>query len=497
LIEIVLGVATAVYLAGAAFLVVFTASFGVLLGIYLFTRRRSPTLPQITDDQLPSVTVQLPVYNEPQVVDRLVDACVCLDYPAGKLHIQILDDSTDHTSQLIVRKLRDLRSRGLDHITHIHRDSRDGYKAGALAYALRDVQTECVAVFDADFVPQPDFLRRTMPYFSVNPRLGLVQTRWEHLNVDHNLLTRVQALGIDAHFAIEQVARSRGKLPMSMNGSGGIWRVATIQDAGGWSSATLTEDMDLSYRAFLCGWEFVYLVDVAVPGELPPLVHAYKLQQARWATGSTQCLLQHLPTLLCARVSPLKKLMGFMHLAQYAIQPVILVLFLLTPLFLWGNLFQHLPNPGMLAAVGLIPPLVIALAQFELHDDWLRRLLYFPAYFVAAVAIVLNNSSAVLMALWPSGDREFWRTPKFYLSQDRRTLRSAAYKPQIDIITLGEIALAVYACFGLVIALERFPAFVPYLLLYAFSFSFFVIWNVYQALRFKRVYHRAGVQTGT
>jgi cellulose synthase/poly-beta-1,6-N-acetylglucosamine synthase-like glycosyltransferase len=496
LIEIVLGVAAVVYLAGAAFLVVFTASFGVLLGIYLFTRQRSPALPQISDDRLPSVTVQLPVYNEPQVVDRLIDACVCLDYPPGKLHIQILDDSTDQTSQLITRKLRDLRARGLDHITHIHRDSRDGYKAGALAYALGAVKTECVAVFDADFVPQPDFLRRTMPYFSANPGLGLVQTRWEHLNRGHNLLTRVQALSIDAHFGIEQVARSRGQLPMSMNGSGGIWRVAAIQDAGGWSSATLTEDMDLSYRAFLCGWEFTYLVDVAVPGELPPLIHAYKLQQARWATGSTQCLLRHLPALLRAPLSPLKKLMGLMHLAQYAIQPVILTLFLLTPLFVWGNLFPHLPNPGMLAIVGVIPPLVIALAQFELHDDWVRRLLYFPVYFVVAVAVVLNNSRAALLALWLPGDREFWRTPKFQLSQDRRTLHPAAYRPQIDAITLGEIALAVYACLGLVIAFERFPVLVPYLLLYAISFSSFVIWNVYQTVRFRRVYHQPGVQTG-
>jgi cellulose synthase/poly-beta-1,6-N-acetylglucosamine synthase-like glycosyltransferase len=483
-----MSVAAVLYVVGSLFLVIFVSGFGVLLAIYLFTRNANPQTPAISDDEALSVTVQLPIYNEPHVVDRLLEACVKLDYPAEKLRIQVLDDSTDYTTDRIACKIRELQNVDLCNISHIHRATREGYKAGALDNAMRFVETDCVAIFDADFVPEPDFLRRTMPHFNRDPRLGLIQTRWDHLNLDYNLLTRAQALSIDAHFAIEQVARNRGQLPMSMNGTGGIWRVSAIENAGGWSSSTLTEDLDLSYRAYMRGWRFLYLVDVAVPGELPPLVQAYKRQQARWATGSTQCLIKHTRALLASPgCSPLGKIMGTLHLAQYAIQPIILMLFLLTPLLLWGHAFNKLPNMTLLALVGPIPPLVIALGQMELYNDWLKRLLFFPAHFMTGVAIVLNNSLAVIDACFRRNmEHEFERTPKFRLTKRDRHNRIITEDVHIDAVTIGELLLACYAIAGLYSAMQTLPALVPYMLSYSVSFIAFAGWNIFQLHGFVR-----------
>lgn len=485
--SLVWGVLAALYVLGAGLLFVFVGGFAILLMIYLLKRGAAPPLPDVSDDELPSVTVQLPVYNEPHVVDRLLDACAKLDYPAEKLHIQVLDDSTDRTSEFISRKIHSIKRNKVCNIQHIRRHNREGYKAGALTHALKYTTTECIVVFDADFLPPPDFLRRTMPHFSVNPQLGLVQTRWGHLNDAYNPLTRAQALSIDAHFVIEQVARSRGKLPMSMNGTGGIWRVTAIEDAGGWSSQTLTEDLDLSYRAFMRGWEFIYRVDVVVPGELPPLVHIYKTQQARWATGSTQCLIRHGRELAhSADFSPLQKLMGLLHLAQYAIQPVILMLFLLTPLLLAGGAYHDLPDFGLLALLGIVPILITSFAQIEVYADWRHRLLYFPAHFMTGVAIVLNNSYAVLNALWNWNEAvEFKRTPKFRLmnrGDDHRRYTGASRQDagRIDLITWGELILVGYAMAGFVVAIQTLPAAAPYMLVYALSFMGFAAWNIYQ-----------------
>jgi cellulose synthase/poly-beta-1,6-N-acetylglucosamine synthase-like glycosyltransferase len=486
LFDLVVNLALAFYLAGTLFLVAFISGIGILLLIYLLTRRQSPVQPHVSSDALLSVTVQLPIYNEPEVVDRLLEACANLRYPPNKLHIQILDDSTDSTTARIREKVCALEQRGITHITHIHRSNRKGYKAGALALGLQSVTTDCVAIFDADFVPETDFLWRTMPHFSENAHLALIQTRWSHLNGDYNWLTRAQALSIDAHFGVEQVARNRGQLPMSMNGTGGIWRVTAIEDAGGWSSATLTEDLDLSYRAYLRGWDFLYLVDVAVPGELPPFIQAYKTQQARWATGSTQCMLKYVPALIAAPDrSLLEKLMGITHLAQFAVHPVILMLFLLMPVLVYGNALHRIPGLAVVALVGVIPPLLTAVGQFELYEDWRRRLVFFPVQFVAAVAIVLNNTNAVLAAVrHPEQDYEFRRTPKFHITRSQRP--TITDQLQIDMITLGELALAVYACFGLLIALHRAPAIAPYMFTYAVSFFLFSCSNIHQVWQFSR-----------
>lgn len=487
MIDLMLSLAAIIYVVAVIGLTIFVSSFGALLVIYAVTRHKKPQLPTVQDADLLSVTIQLPVYNEAHVIDRLIDACAQLDYPQDKYIVQVLDDSTDDTTAQIQRKIDEWKAKGVENIVLVRRPERKGYKAGALAYGLTLIETDCVAIFDADFIPPTDFLQKTMPFFNTQANLGLIQTRWDHLNIDYNWLTRVQALSIDGHFAIEQVARSRGRLPMSMNGTGGIWRIKAIEDAGGWSSSTLTEDLDLSYRALMRGWDFLYLVDVPVPGELPPQVQAYKMQQSRWATGSTECLIKHaVPLIRSEKFSVAKKFMGLMHLSQYLVQPVILTVFLLTPILIWGDMFEKLPDLRVVGAFGLIPPLMLTIAQIELYRDWWRRLLYFPPQFVVGAAIVLSNSKAVLAAFHrPGVEREFKRTPKFRLTGKGQQWSSSRYALKVDAITAGELLLAAYALFGFALALQRLPVMAPYMLTYAVSFAAFALWNISQTVSSK------------
>ena len=475
-LESVLGLG---FLAASGIIALYSGSFFVLIALYLRTRRQPPTAPDVPDDELLSVTLQLPIFNERHVVERLIDAIGAVDYPRDKLAVQVLDDSTDETTALLHRKVSEWRRKGLS-IELIHRPDRSGYKAGALAHGLARVTTDCVGVFDADFIPAPDFLRRTMPHFNADPGVALVQSRLAHLNDSYNLLTRAQVLAIDQHFAVEQVARSRAGLPMAMNGTGGIWRREVIQDAGGWSADTLTEDLDLSYRAFLKGWRFRYVVDVAVPGEVPPQLTAYKTQQARWAKGSTQCLRKHAGAVLRADLTPLQKWMGLLHLGQYAIQPVVLLLFLLTPPVLLTGVLARLPL-GPLGIAGLAPPLIIALGQIALYPDWPRRLAHFPALMLLSTAMMLSNSRAVLEGLTGTGSRAFVRTPKFRVVHRHDRPASQAYAIRPDWTTAGELALGGYAVLGLAIAADRFPAMVPYMIVYVVAFGFLGIASLWQA----------------
>jgi cellulose synthase/poly-beta-1,6-N-acetylglucosamine synthase-like glycosyltransferase len=469
------------YMLAATILAIYSGSFFLLMVIYLRTHQQPPVAPPASDDELLSVTLQLPVYNERHVVDRLIDAMGALDYPRDRLVVQVLDDSTDDTTDVLRQKVDEWQARGL-HIDLIRRPDRTGYKAGALAYGLTRSDTDCVGIFDADFVPAPDFLRRVMPHFNADPNVALVQTRAAHLNVDYNLLTRAQALAIDQHFAIEQVARSRGNLPMAMNGTGGIWQRATLDDVGGWSSDTLTEDLDLSYRAFLKGWRFRYIVDVAVPGEVPPQLMAYKVQQARWAKGSTQCLKKHVGPLLRADLTPLQKTMGVLHLGQYAIQPFVLLLFILTPPILLTDLLARLPL-GVLGIAGLAPPVIIAMGQIALYRDWPKRLLYFPVLTLITTGMMLSNSRAVIEGLFGRGENVFRRTPKFRVTRRGEALASTVYAIRPDWTTTGELLLGLYAVLGLIIALARFPAMVPYMTVYVLAFGLLSLWSLWQGWR--------------
>ncbi|MBN2302952.1 MAG: glycosyltransferase [Anaerolineae bacterium] len=472
------------YFLAAAVIAVYSASFFILIAIYLRRRPNAPTAPHVLDNDLLTVTLQLPIYNEQHVVARLVDAVGALDYPRDKLYVQVLDDSTDDTTDMLRRKVAEWQAKGLN-ISLIHRPDRSGYKAGALAYSLERCTTECVGVFDADFVPAPDFLRRVMPHFNTAATIALVQTRWTHLNPDYNLLTRAQTLALDQHFAIEQVARSRGDLPMSMNGTGGIWRRAAIEDVGGWSAETLTEDMDLSYRAYLNGWRFRYLVDIAVPGEVPPQITAYKLQQARWAKGSTQCLIKHARALLRSDLTALQKLMGLLHMGQFAIQPFVLLLFLLTPPALISGVLLRLPL-GPLGLAGIAPPVIIAMGQITLYRDWPKRLLFLPVLTVLGTGMMLSNSRAVLEAITGRGGNVFHRTPKFNLIRRGNTSNNHTptgwqrYVIRPDWTTTGELVLGVYAVLGSVAAAAVLPAILPYMALYVIAFGTLSLGSLWQ-----------------
>lgn len=460
-----------IYVLCALLLFVYAGASLALLALYFFHRHDRVTTPTV--DQWPTVVVQLPVYNERYVVKRLLQAVATLHYPQHLLTIQVLDDSTDDTSAIIAEKVADLQKQGI-HIQHIRRESRKGYKAGALAYGLSLVDCEFAVIFDADFTPQPDFLQRTIPHLVANPHLGMVQTRWGHLNPFDNALTMGQSLALDGHFVVEQTARSRSGLLMNFNGSGGVWRVETIQQAGGWRHATLTEDLDLSYRAQLAGWQFLYLPDVTVEGELPPQMTAYKQQQARWAQGSTETLVEVFRPLWQARLPLAQRVMATIHLCQYLPHPLMVSLLLLTPPLLLERQLQSLPL-GPLGIIGLGTPLIYVVSQYALYQDWWRRLLAFPILLALGTGIAWNNTLAVISGLLPHNQpAEFHRTPKFSTSSPDR-LYALHGRHSLNM----ELLLAIYAFWGVSLAMERRPTLVPFLGLYGFAFSLVSLWSIY------------------
>jgi len=411
----------------------------------------------------PSVLVQLPIFNERYVIERLIDAAVALDYPADQLTIQVLDDSTDETSALARMRVAYHQARGR-RVTYLHRTERTGFKAGALANGLTISPAEYVTVFDADFVPPPDFLRLTIPEFYADPQLGMVQARWSHLNADQNVLTRAQALILDGYFMIYQVARHRAGFLTNFNGSAGVWRTATIESAGGWQGDTLAEDLDLSYRAQLKGWRMSYLPQVTAPAELPVSILAFKRQQARWATGSFQVLRKLGPDLLQARLPLMSKIQGLFQLAGYLPFPLMFISMIGSlPMVL---LHQHAPlNWGWLSLISL--GLDILLGQVLLYKDWPKRLLSFPVLFMVGIGLTLTNTVATWEAFF-GRNHKFIRTPKFSSLNQRET----TYILPVDWTTWGELLLALYAFATGFVALERVPTMAPFIFIQAIGFGF-------------------------
>ncbi|HSL43055.1 MAG TPA: cellulose synthase family protein [Anaerolineales bacterium] len=390
----------------------------------------------------PHVTVQLPVFNEKYTVERLLRAVTRLDYPADRLQIQVLDDSTDDTVDLLCRLIDDYKRRGVD-IELIHRVDRQGYKAGALQNGLQTATGELIAIFDADFVPKPDWLKRTVPSFQ-NPQLGCLQTRWGHTNQQYNSLTRAEAMGIDGHFIIEQTVRSKNGFFLNFNGTAGLWRRACIEDAGGWQWDTLTEDLDLSYRAQMRGWKFDYLPDVVVPAELPPQVEAYKKQQFRWAKGSFQVVRKILPSVLKANL-PLKvRFMALLHLTGYFVHPLMLSILLLTlPVgLLVPGAFRVFPI-SILAGLG--PPLLYLTATATQHRSILRRMASFPMLVIVGFGLSLSTTVAVLEGLFSKGGA-FIRTPKLNVNNRRQKKKiDRSYVAPLSSMVWIEILLGLYA----------------------------------------------------
>ena len=364
---------------------------------------------------LPTVTTQLPIFNELNVVERLIDAVAAFQYPEGLHEIQVLDDSTDETRMIVAEKVRILQEQGID-IHHITRHDRTGFKAGALREGLARARGEFVAIFDADFNPPSDFLLRAMPFFVDQPRLGLVQARWGHINKEENWVTRLQAIGINGHFMVEQGARSANRLFMNFNGTAGVFRKTAILDAGNWQEDTLTEDMDLSYRLQLRGWQCRYLIDLVAPAEIPRDLNAFKNQQFRWAKGSIQTAIKLMPRIWQSSFRPFVKFQAFMHMSHYIIHPLMLILAILAPVLLLQKT-RFLTGIGFFGFGGLLllsctgPSRMYLVAEHALGRRYLHTLRHLPFMVCFGCGLAVNNSRAVMEALLGKSS-PFVRTPK-------------------------------------------------------------------------------------
>lgn len=420
-----------------------------LLTLLLYWQHRHETFPTPPlPNNPPSVTVQLPIFNEPFVVERLIHTAVSLQYPVDKLQIQVVDDSTDSTTERAAQLVAYYKERDVN-ISLVHRPSREGYKAGALAHALTQASGEFIAIFDADFQPQPNFLLQTIPHFTNNPALGMVQTRWGHLNDGRSSLTSAQAIALDKHFAMEQTVRHRANLFPKFNGAGGVWRRACLEDAGGWHSDTVCEDLCLSTRAVLRNWQCLFLNEVQSPAELPTTISAYKSQQARWSKGSSQCLLKYGRAIITAQQhSRLARFYALMTMSAYNTNLFLMLLLLLQiPLLLLD--FHFSAWMLLFSVAGIGQPLLFVMSQQVLYKDWLWRLRHFPTMVLIAIGLAPNNGRAILQAFSSRREHPFVRTPK----QGNRP-QSPLLELNFDWIMLVELGLALYAWVGVGLAIR-------------------------------------------
>ncbi len=441
----------------------------------------------------PVVTIQLPIFNELYVVERLIDAVCNIDYPKDKLEIQILDDSTDETVEKVAGLVEKKREQGFD-IVHLHRSNREGYKAGALREGLKATRGDFIAIFDADFVPRPEFLRKTLPYFT-NPKIGMVQTRWEHLNSEYSFLTRAQAMALDGHFVVEQQVRNKAGFFINFNGTAGIWRKTCIIDAGNWEDDTLTEDLDLSYRAQLRGWKFVFLNDVTSPAELPSEINALKSQQFRWTKGAMETARKILPRVWKADLPLRIKLQSTVHLTNNLVFPFILLAGILNVPLIFikqggaHNTYFAFMSIFVLAFIGSF--LFYLYSQKDVYTDWRRRIFLFPIFMAGSMGFSVNNTRAVLSGIFGRKRSEFVRTPKFMIESEKDQWAGKKYAGTSSKIPKGvfiEIFLAIYCFFGVVASIYFLEiAALPFQLLFFFGFGL-VGWMSIQHARLTRVY---------
>ena len=427
----------------------------------------------VTDDsKFPKVVTQLPMYNEKHVAIRVIEAVAKLDYPVSRHEIQVIDDSTDETMGLVDDCVAKLQKTGLN-ISVIRRTDRVGYKAGALQNAMQFTDAEYIAIFDADFVPNPDFLRKAVPFFLERPDLGLVQGRWTHLNPHASLLTRGQAMGIDGHFMIEQAARSWNNLFMNFNGTAGMFRRTAIEAAGGWEHDTLTEDMDLSYRMQMNGWLAEYVPDIAVPAEIPEDINAFKNQQFRWAKGSIQTAIKIVPMLLEKKVSPFKFMQAIFHLTHYIVHPLMFIMALLTMpmLYFIGPLVDLSPVLYGIMLVSMLlassgPTFLYMVAQHMLGNQVRKKMWLVPMQMVIGTGLAVNNAKAVLEAVLGK-ESAFVRTPK------KGEKKVTSYKAVKDFTNYVELGLGTYCLFTLYMFFGYTNFLVtPFIIIYASGFLF-------------------------
>lgn len=424
--------------------------------VYLFLKNRGNVpKPVGTFEQLPRITVQLPIFNEVYVIERLLTSVAAIDYPRDRLQVQVLDDSTDETTSLAAAQIAALRAGGLD-VELVHRTDRSGFKAGALENGLKTCTGEFILILDADFVPTRDILQRTIHFFT-DPKIGMIQTRWGHLNRTYSLLTRLQAMFLDGHLLLEQTARSRSGRFFNFNGTAGLWRRSAIETAGGWQHDTLTEDLDLSYRAQLQGWRFIFMPDLVTPAELPVDMNGFKSQQHRWTKGSVQTCLKLLPKVWRAQLPWLVKFEATMHLtSNYAY----LLLFLLCALMhpsAGGQEYSHwrmflVDIPIYFSAS--FPAMVFYIcAQRALYPkSWLKEILLMPMVLALGVGLAINNARAVIEAML-GHQSEFTRTPKYGIQSRTQSWKQARYIPLKSILPFVELAFAGYFLYLLHFAL--------------------------------------------
>lgn len=433
------------------------ASYGVhrYMLVYLYYKNKSKrtTEPPERFSELPRVTIQLPLFNEQFVAERLLNAICKLTYPTDKLDIQVLDDSTDETQAVARRLVEHYADCGFS-ISYQHRTNRAGYKAGALAQGLKTSRGEFIAIFDADFVPPEDFLLRTIHHFT-DPKVGMVQTRWTHINRNYSFLTEVEAILLDGHFVLEHAGRARSGVFFNFNGTAGIWRRAAVEDAGGWQHDTLTEDTDLSYRAQLKGWKFVYLQDVECPAELPIEMTAFKTQQARWAKGLIQTGRKVLPRVLKSDQPFRVKLEAWYHLTANLSYPLMIILsVLLLPAMVirfYQGWFQmlYIDLPLFVASTFSISSFYLVSQRELFPRTWPRALLYLPFLMALGIGLTITNTRAVIEALLGK-QTAFARTPKYRVESRKDKVLLTTYRrrlgwvPWVELLIGGYFALTVY-----------------------------------------------------
>ena len=430
------------------------------------------------------VTIQLPLYNEMYVAERLINSVCEIEYPKDKLEIQVLDDSTDETTQIVSKAVEEKQKLGFD-IIHIRRGTREGFKAGALKAAMKSAKGEFIAIFDADFIPKKEFLRKTLSFFN-DDKVGMVQTRWEHLNGDYSIITKAQALALDGHFVIEQTVRNKAGFFINFNGTGGIWRKRCIEEAGNWHADTLTEDLDLSYRAQLIGWRFVFLKDFTSPAELPSEINALKAQQFRWTKGAVETAKKILPLVWKSKIPLRVKLQSTFHLTNNLVFPFILLAAILNvPLIFIKNSGSHEIYFAVMSifVMAFISSFLFYLySQKDIRADWRKKIVLFPLFMAGSMGLAVNNSRAVFEGLM-NRKSEFVRTPKFKLESEKDSWVGNKYRnKKLGFSVIVEAVLAVYCLLGVLSSIYFMEfASMPFQLLFFMGFSFVAITSIKHA----------------
>jgi len=473
-----------IFIACAIIIISYTCNFYYLA---FLSGRRKENQDTISIGE-PTVTIHLPIYNEKYVASRLINSVCNLDYPKQKMCIMILDDSDDNTTEQIAELVENYKGKGFD-ISHVRRGTRQGYKAGALKYAMKYTKSEFVAIFDADFIPPTWYLKRAIPYFA-KPNIGLVQCRWGHVNENYSALTQAQALSLDFHFLVEQKAKSNSNLFMNFNGTAGIWRKECIDDSGGWHTATLVEDLDLSYRAQMKGWKCLFIPDIVVNAELPVQMNGAKRQQFRWAKGSIQCAIKLLGGILLKRKIAIDaKLQAFVQLTRHIVFPLMLIQFLALPILLASNvnlyIVSFLPVVTLATYFAMGPGAYLFIIHNMYDKDRKAKAIAMPYLIIYSMGMAVNNTIAVIDAM-VGKKSEFLRTPKYGIVKNTDDWRTKAYNLPFSKTTLLELFFGIYGIMAILIAIySRNPIWVPIIALQTMGFLYIACMS-FSHTRFKR-----------